>query len=248
MRDHESGCGIKDALVNMVFPRRCPVCDGLVPMGEGLICTRCRTKPQYITEPRCRRCGKQLVGEPGQSGTGEFCHDCMRRKHVYDYGYALYDYQSMKKSIYRFKYGKRCEYAAFYARDICDRLSEEIRMMEADAILPVPVHASRRRSRGYNQAELVAAELSRLTGIKMYDRLVKRVRKTTPQKELTIQERQNNLKKAFNITANVVKLNKTILVDDIYTTGSTLDAVALELKRHGVKSVYFIALCTGEGM
>ena len=121
-------------------------------------------------------------------------------------------------------------------------------MMEADAILPVPVHASRRRSRGYNQAELVAAELSRLTGIKMYDRLVKRVRKTTPQKELTIQERQNNLKKAFNITANVVKLNKTILVDDIYTTGSTLDAVAVELQRHGVKTVYAITLCIGEGM
>lgn len=114
--------------------------------------------------------------------------------------------------------------------------------------MPVPVHASRRRSRGYNQAELVASEMSRLTGITMYDKLVKRVRKTVPQKELSIQERQNNLKKAFNITSNDVKLKKTILVDDIYTTGSTLDAVAMELKRHGVKSVYFIALCIGDGM
>ena len=110
------------------------------------------------------------------------------------------------------------------------------------------VHASRKRERGYNQAELVAAELSRLTGIRMYGDLVRRVRKTVPQKELTIQERQNNLKKAFNISTNVVKLNKVILVDDIYTTGSTLDAVAMELKRHGVKAVYFIALCIGEGM
>lgn len=243
MRNHEPGSGLRDALVSLVFPRRCPVCDGIVPAGEGLICSRCRTKPQYIREPRCRRCGKQLVG-----ATEAFCHDCMQRKHVYDYGYALYDYQSMKKSIYRFKYGKRCEYAAFYARDICEKLSDEIRMMDADAIIPVPVHASRKRDRGYNQAELVAAELSRLTGITMYGKLVKRIRKTVPQKKLTIQERQNNLKKAFNISTNVVKLNKTILVDDIYTTGSTLDAVALELKRHGVTSVYFIALCIGEGM
>lgn len=248
MRDHESGNRIKDALLGMAFPRRCPVCDEPVPMGDGLICSQCRTKPQYIVEPRCRRCGKQLMGEPGQSGAGEYCQDCTRRKHVYDHGYALYDYQSMRKSIYRFKYGRRCEYAAFYAQDICGRLADEIRMMQADSIIPVPVHASRRRSRGYNQAELVAAELSRLTGITMYEKLVKRVRKTVPQKELTIQERQNNLKKAFNITSNVVKLKKTILVDDIYTTGSTLDAVALELKRHGVKSVYFIALCIGEGM
>ena len=104
------------------------------------------------------------------------------------------------------------------------------------------------RSRGYNQAQLVAAELSKLTGIPIYDNVVRRVRKTLPQKELTAQERQNNLKKAFNISADVVKLNKTILVDDIYTTGSTLDAVALELKRHGVETVYFITLCIGEGL
>lgn len=243
MRDQKSGFGLREALVNMVFPRRCPVCDEIVPMGDGLICSRCRAKPQYIREPRCRRCGKQLA-----DGMTQYCHDCRQRRHVYDYGYALYDYQSMRKSIYRFKYGKRCEYAAFYARDICGKLADELRMMDADSIVPVPVHASRKRERGYNQAELVAAELSRLTGIRMYGDLVRRVRKTVPQKELTIQERQNNLKKAFNITTNVVKLNKTILVDDIYTTGSTLDAVAMELKRHGVKAVYFIALCIGEGM
>lgn len=234
---------MRDALVNMVFPRRCPVCDDVVPMGEGLICRQCREKPQYIVEPRCRQCGKQLMDE-----AAGFCQDCMRHRHVYDYGYALYDYQSMKKSIYRFKYKKRCEYAAFYAKDICEKLSGELGMMGADSIVPVPVHASRLRSRGYNQAELIAAELSRLTGIAMHEKLVRRIRKTVPQKELTVQERQNNLKKAFHISTNVVKLNKTILVDDIYTTGSTLDAVAMELKRHGVRSVYFIALCIGEGM
>lgn len=116
----------------------------------------------------------QAVRETLAGGTTAYCRDCTRHKHVFDYGYALYDYQSMKKSIYRFKYGRRCEYAAFYARDICERLSEEIRVMGADSIVPVPVHASRRRSRGYNQAELVASEMSRLTGITMYDKLVKK--------------------------------------------------------------------------
>lgn len=141
MRDQKSGFGLREALVNMVFPRRCPVCDEIVPMGDGLICSRCRTKPQYIREPRCRRCGKQLA-----DGMTQYCHDCRQRRHVYDYGYALYDYQSMRKSIYRFKYGKRCEYAAFYARDICGKLADELRMMDADSIVPVPVHASRKGS------------------------------------------------------------------------------------------------------
>ncbi|MBO5031641.1 MAG: ComF family protein [Lachnospiraceae bacterium] len=243
MRDYERKPGLKEGILNILFPRRCPVCDDIVPVGEGSICSCCKAKPQYIQEPRCRRCGKQLSDD-----AAFLCGDCMRRKHVFDYGYALYDYQSMRKSIYRFKYKGRCEYAEFYAGDIAERLKDALELMGADSIVPVPVHASRLRSRGYNQSALIAAELSRLTGIPMYDRLVKRVKKTVPQKELNIQERQNNLKKAFHISSDVVKLNKTILVDDIYTTGSTLDAVALELKRHGAEAVYFITLCIGEGM
>ena len=243
MRNHESGNDVKDALLNLAFPRRCPVCDDIVPLAEGLICHSCRSKPQYIREPRCKRCGKQLYDD-----AKVFCKDCMNREHVFDYGYALYDYQSMRKSIYRFKYHGRCEYARFYAEDLFEKLKEEIRLMDADSIVPVPIHASKLRDRGYNQAELIALEFSKLTAIPMYPNLVKRVKKTVPQKELDLLERQNNLKKAFNISSDVVKLNKTILVDDIYTTGSTLDAVALELKRHGVGTVYFIALCIGEGI
>lgn len=241
MRDHERR--LKDVLLDLMFPKRCPICDDIVPAGEGRVCNCCKRKLQYIREPRCRRCGKQLSDE-----SRLFCGDCMHRGHVFDYGYALYDYRSMRNSIYRFKYKNRCEYAKFYAKDICEKLEDEIRFMEADSIVPVPVHVSRLRKRGYNQAQLIAAELSRLTGIPMYNNLVKRVKKTVPQKELNAQERQNNLKKAFHISSDVVKLNKTILVDDIYTTGSTLDAVALELKRHGVETVYFITLCIGEGM
>ncbi len=243
MRNYETRFTVKETLVNLIFPRRCPVCDEIVPAGEGLICRQCQPRPQYIIEPRCRRCGKQLTGD-----TGLFCRDCTQRRHVFDYGYALYDYQSMQKSIYRFKYGGRCEYAMFYAQEIYRRLWDEICMMHADSIIPIPVHQSRLRSRGYNQAGLVAAELSKLIGIPVYEHLVQRIKKTIPQKELNIQERQNNLKKAFNISADVVKLNKTILIDDIYTTGSTLDAVALELKKQGVESVYFITLCIGEGI
>jgi ComF family protein len=246
MRNNESANVIKstkDKLVNLIFPRRCPVCDDIVPIGEGLICRSCRVKPRYIKEPRCRKCGRQLADM-----AKIYCDDCGTRKHIYDYGYGLYDYQSMKSSIYRFKYKNRCEYAEFYAREIYEKLGNEIKLMNADAIIPVPIHSSRLRTRGYNQAELVARELSAITGIPERADLVKRVKKTVPQKELSPWERQNNLKKAFNISADVVKLNKTILVDDIYTTGSTLDAVAMELKRHGAGQVYFIALCIGEGV
>ena len=240
MRDNERN--IWERVKDLIFPRRCPVCDDVVAAGSGLICGGCAAKIQYIRQPVCRKCGKQLFDE-----TKIFCGDCENRQHNFDYGYALYDYQSMRQSIYRFKYSGRCEYAQFYAQDINRRLGGCIREMNADAIIPIPLHR-RKKERGYNQAELVARELSRLSGIPLYADLVKRTKKTLPQKQLNAIFRQNNLKKAFNIGSDVVKLNKTILVDDVYTTGSTLDAVASELKRRGVDKVYFITLCIGEGI
>lgn len=235
--------GICSTIKELLFPRRCPICDDIVPIGEGKICFECKKRIKYIKEPRCRKCGKQLL-----DNNQMFCMDCASRKHYFEQGYALYDYQSVKKGIYRFKYKNRCEYADFYAEDIYKYLKNEIIAIGADAIIPVPIHASKFRERGYNQAELIAKGLSDYTQIPMNTKLVTRIKKTVPQKELDILGRQNNLKKAFNISSDVVKLNKTILIDDIYTTGSTLDSIALELKKHGVKEVYFIALCIGEGI
>jgi ComF family protein len=232
-----------DKLLNLIYPLRCAVCDDVVPIGEGLICSDCKIRPKYIREPRCRKCGRGLNDE-----TQIYCNDCMGKKHIFDYGYSLYDYNSMRMSIYRFKYLGRCEYAKFYASDIYEKLGGEIKKMNADALIPIPIHKARQRERGYNQAEEVANELSKLTGIPVYADIVERVRATIPQKELNPRERQNNLKKAFNISSDVVKLNKTILIDDIYTTGSTMDAVAAELKSHGVGEVFFITLCIGEGI
>lgn len=241
MRDFYAGRGIVK-IVNLLFPLHCPVCDEIVPAGDGKLCMTCRGKIHYIKEPVCQKCGRQLADE-----SGVLCESCKRKEHYFDKGMALYDYQSMKKSIYRFKYGKRCEYAEFYAEDIYRHFKRDIINMEADAVIPIPLHRTRLRSRGYNQAELLARHLSRLSGIPVNKNVVKRIRKTVPQKQLDAYGRQNNLKKAFNIRSDVVKLKKVILVDDIYTTGSTIDAVAAELRRCGVEKIYFITLCIGEG-
>jgi ComF family protein len=234
---------MRDKLINLIYPLRCAVCDDVVPVGEGLICNDCKIRPKYIREPRCRKCGRGLDDD-----SKIYCNDCRTKKHMYNYGYSLYDYNSMKMSIYRFKYMGRCEYSKFYAADLCEKLGGEIQRMNADALIPVPIHKTRQRERGYNQAEELSVQISRLTGIPVYKDIIKRVKATIPQKELNPRERQNNLKKAFNIGQDVVKLNKTIIVDDIYTTGSTIDAVAVELRNIGVKEVYFLTLCIGEGI
>lgn len=230
-------------LWDWVFPRRCPVCDKIVkPAGEK-ICPACRHILRYITEPQCKKCGKKL-----QDREKEYCYDCMKKKHSYDQGAALYEYHSVKAAIYRFKYQKRCEYAEFFGEEAGRFLRSRIGQWEAQALVPVPLHRSKQNRRGYNQAELLAEAIGKELGMPVVHGLVKRCRKTVPQKELDDKERQNNLKRAFKISQNDVKLSTLILIDDIYTTGSTIDAVAMELKKAGVKKVYYIALAIGDGL
>lgn len=240
MRDYAKYAG---KLVDLVYPRRCPVCDEPVPVEDELICGDCVKKIRYIEGARCRKCSKGLTDD-----TKIYCTDCEKRTHIFEYGYALYHYQDMHESIYRYKSRGRMEYAKFYAKDIGRHLEWKIRHMGAQALIPVPLHSSRERMRGYNQAQVLTRELGTLLGIPARTDIIKRVRRTVPQKELDGLERQNNLKKAFFISSDVVKLKKVIVVDDVYTTGSTIDAVAEELRHHGVEQVYFITLCIGEGV
>jgi len=203
------------------------------------ICPSCRDKLKYIEGNVCLKCGK-----PVASGE-EWCDDCEKNAHVFTKGAALYRYECIRQSIYRIKYEGRREYLDFFADEIVRRLGQQIRFWDADAVIGVPLYKSRYRKRGYNQADVLASKIARKTGIPFYKNLVLRVKNTAPQKGLDVQERQNNLKKAFIIGQNVVKLKTIIVIDDIYTTGSTIDAVAGVLKDAGVLHVYFITLAIG---
>ena len=219
------------------------MCDEPVTPGGGLVCSGCAGAFRPITEPRCLKCGKKLSREEE-----EFCKDCRDNPHYYEYGFCLYEYASVRESLYRFKYEGREEYAGFYARQMALFLKEEIAGMHPEAIVPVPLHRKRLRMRGYNQAEVLAVALGKFLGIPVKSDLVKRVKMTIPQKKLDNTARRNNVKNAFIITENIVKLNNVIVVDDIYTTGSTVDAVAKVLKKAGVSRVFFLTLAVGNGL
>lgn len=225
--------------LDLVFPARCPVCDEAAPF-PGLICPACRNVFEPVREPRCQKCGKHIRDEKE-----EYCRGCRLVTHEFDRGMGVFTYQSVAGSMYRFKYAGRREYARFYGEEIVRRLGRFIRMWKPDALVPVPIHYTRRRERGYNQAEVLAEVIGRKMGIPVKSRLLKRVKKTLPQKLLGDAERQNNLKKAFKIDRNDVKLKTVIIIDDIYTTGSTVDACAAVLKGEGVKKVYFITAAIG---
>ena len=234
---------IYHGILELLFPRRCPICDDIVtPVGE-LICRQCVSKLQYIKEPYCRKCGKSLLDMER-----EYCLDCSCGIRNYDMGRALYEYECIQKSIYRFKYMGRQEYAKFFGRQIAEQLGEQIRMWKADALIPVPMYLAKERCRGYNQANLLAEEVGACLRIPVYPKFLVRIKPTIPQKELNPQERQNNLKKAFKICTDDVKLEVVIVIDDIYTTGSTINEIAAELKKSGVKHVFFLTLAIGNGL
>lgn len=228
---------------DLFFPRRCPVCDRPVKPAGALVCLKCAGRLRYVREPVCLKCGKPLA-QPQQ----EYCYDCAHKKHEYDRGISLYQYGSIKGCVYRFKYGGRQEYAAFLGREMARHLGKQILAWKPDALVPVPLHSERERKRGYNQAELLARELGKYLEVPVLADWICRSRNTVPQKLLDGQERQNNLKKAFKIGRNDVKLKTIVIIDDIYTTGSTVDAIALVCRRYGVRKIYFAALSIGNGM
>ena len=226
--------------IEWIYPRRCPVCDEAAPHGT-LICPECYGKLIYVSETYCMKCGKPVGTEE------EYCEDCLKQGHVYDRGRAVFVYEGViRHSAYRMKYGKRQEYAAFFGGQMAKRLAVFVTGLQAEALIPVPMTDKKLKERGYNQAALLAKEISLLTGIPVRNDLVVKVKDTAPQKQLDAAERQNNLKKAFKMKQNDVKLNVTIIIDDIYTTGSTVDAVARLLKENGVKKVFFLALAIGK--
>ena len=189
------------------------------------------------------RCGKKLAEER------EYCGDCMHREHKYDRARTLYEYRDVAPSIYRFKYSGRQEYGDFFGEEMARLLGDFIGRVRPDVIVPVPLYRGKLRKRGYNQAACLARALGRSLELPVDEKLVKRVSNTAPMKHLNPTERQNNLKKAFIIGRNDVKLyDRIILVDDIYTTGTTLDEIAALLKEHGVSKVYCVTLACGSGV
>lgn len=228
--------------VNTLFPGRCPICETLVD-AVGDVCTDCAGKLKYITSPFCMICGKQL-----EDDTGEVCSDCERKHHSFVRGVGALAYtKDIKQSMYRFKYSNRREYAVFYSDILIKLKGHIIEPWKPDVIVPVPLHAARYRKRGYNQAGLIAEEIGRRLGVLVDEGLLVRNVNTAPQKELNDKERTKNTKNAFQVIHNIVKYKRVLLVDDIYTTGATLDACSDALTNAGAAQVYFAAVCIGRG-
>ena len=142
----------KETILNVLFPRHCPVCGEIVKPPGGLICPACFHKLSFVKQPVCKKCGKEI-----QDAAEEFCGDCTKRRHAFESGLALMNYdETARRSMAWIKYKNKREYLDFYGAALAARYEKQIRRIHADVLVPVPVHPSRKRARGFNQAEVLA--------------------------------------------------------------------------------------------
>ena len=223
--------GIKDGLLDLIFPPYCVGCG-----REGvLICPACEAALPRIEPPWCSKCGLPRSG-PCVCGTSRgriWALDGLRVPFVFE--------ETIREAIYGLKYKNLRSIAAPLARHLADLLLDE--PFSFDLLVPVPLHSRRLRERGYNQAEIIARHLGRLVQVPVATDRLRRHRYTAPQaRTADVEERRSNVSRAFGCRPGSVTGLKVLLVDDVTTTGATLEACAIELRKAGAVEVWGLAV------
>lgn len=224
---------LSDFTLNLLYPPKCVACKDT----SSNFCAQCRTKINYIKYPLCPTCGYP------KSHQSEPCRQCNHNplSHLTAIrSAALFEDDPLKLAIHKLKY-----------KNLHSLASELAKLLEAcllqhplpiDVIVPVPLHPSRHKERGYNQATVLAKSLSRLIKKPVDDKTLKRRKKTRSQMTLKAADRQENVANAFVCLSNRLEDKNILLIDDVCTTGATLDACAQALKFARAGNIYGLTL------
>jgi ComF family protein len=224
-----------DEGISFFFPRRCPFCDGDQPLEWG-VCMDCETTLPWFEPPWCAACGRPLDA----GGTlVALCSDCLENRPVYDHGYSVVAYEdTVQQAITRLKYGRDATMGPALGAVLLRLLPATVNPFVYDCVAAVPLHRQRLRWRGFNQALLLAGVVSRKFRLPLRRRLLERIRATPAQAGLDREGRMANLAAAFAVPDRSHVEGKTLLlVDDVMTTGMTLEVCAQALKEAGAKRV-----------
>ncbi|OJV62397.1 MAG: hypothetical protein BGO41_06260 [Clostridiales bacterium 38-18] len=236
---------IRRALIESVFPHNltCHACDAeLPPSSQEIYCNDCFQQLLIIEGNVCSKCGKPIDQTYEQLLDYRFkCKECQESFHYFrkHKSFALYE-GSIKASLMKLKYKGEAYQAVQMGRNLVKLLQDENFEASYDYIVPVPIHPIRKWQRGYNQSELIVNELKEAVGLKAPTILLRRIRHTKKLKAIGKEERKHILRDVFVLDRkyqNLVKGKKILLIDDIYTTGSTLNACAKVLYESGCEII-----------
>ncbi len=224
--------GFLDGLRRWFFPHDCVVCGGAAD-AVSEICEPCRAGLPRIADA-CARCAAPL---PGGAVHTQTCGRCLTRPPHFDRARALYRYDApIDRLVQGFKYRRRLDWGRILGEALAEHLCTVAE--PADAIVPVPLHRRRLRERGYNQSLELARPIGRRLAIPVLVRAVHRARPTPAQAGLSRDARRRNVRNAFNVVQPLYIADKHIaIVDDVMTSGHTVDALARALRRAGAAEV-----------
>jgi len=229
-------------LREVVFPSRCLGCDDILHLPSGRIfCPVCEKKIKIITGSICHVCGTTFPDSPAQS---HVCGDCLEKKPYFDCARAIFSYDDIiLNSIHQFKYKSNLSVGEILASFMADFPFPDIDFNDYSLIIPVPLHVKRLRDRGFNQSLILARALGEKKKIPVDFSLLKRHKFTLTQKGSNKKERKENVRGVFHV-ADTDKLygKNIILVDDVYTTGATVNECATTLKKAGAQKVSVLTL------
>jgi ComF family protein len=236
------------SLIDLIYPPRCLICQDVLQDQNTLqgdqdlpFCQTCFEDFTEIKSPICSICGKPFSDGFAQD---HVCEDCIRKRPSFDVARAPYLYDgALMTAIHELKYAQKSHLADSLGYLLASFAQTWIGELKGLLVVPVPLHPRRLRSRGFNQSLLLARCVASKTGADLDFLSLRRTRFTKPQTELSSEERQRNVRKAFEVINPEAFRGKTIvLVDDVATTGSTLNECAKALKRAGAESVLCLVL------
>jgi ComF family protein len=262
METKKSVKNLAQAALDLLYPPSiyCISCGNLIDATRPYaLCDACRERFRWVNGASCAKCGKFM----NEGSPRKLCADCADDAHLFEKGFVCAEYSDCRALIHAFKYSGRAYYGGYIARVMRDRLlyaaasltgslsaAPAREALRIDLLLPVPMYKKKERKRGYNQADILGAELAKLLSLPYDNGLIERTRDTSVMSDLPAEERGANVKDAFALTRafeGAARGLRIMLVDDIFTTGSTVNACAETLLNAGASSVSFIVFAAGAG-
>lgn len=237
-----------ERLFDWLYPPRCRACGEGIPGREReVFCAPCRAQLRVISHPLCAVCGRPF---PDSAGDDRTCGVCLARPPHFSWARSWVRYpreeaaeDPLRRVVQKFKYGRKVSLGKPLGRLLALGCREFLSSCEADLIMPVPLHPQRLRWRGFNQSLLLARQVGRAYGVPVDPFSLQRSRPTPPQTQLSEEERRKNMRGAFAVRAGETLAGRAILlIDDVYTSGATVNECSRTLKKNGAKKVFVLTL------
>jgi ComF family protein len=228
--------GLRARALDLIFPPRCvgirdPNKNRRCGKAGHWICPRCWETIKWLGMDECARC----AGQFSRDGT---CASCLSEGASVSVRAVAQFEGAAREAVHALKYAGHTDIASVLGPLMADRLPAD-----TSAIIPVPLHFTRRHQRGFNQAEVLARYIAKHRGIRVLSRSLRRVRRTDTQVSLTAKERRANVAGAFQFRGRLIT-GPVLLLDDVLTTGATLDACSETLRQAGLGPIYGIVFAT----